>query len=412
MTEIWSAMNERPSSGAPEALAAPWLFASILDPISPAEFCVEHWGRRPLRIERGRPNFYRGLISLEELERYFSVDQLLTRQIVRLRARDYETFVHPETRGAIYEQLAAGRSLQVRKMESFVDPAAPVIALLRDMEQVLQHPKESLGCYVTPARGEGLGPHHDETEIFTLQISGAKRWRLFHRLNTDQPGIHRREDLGEPSLEIVLRAGELLYLPRGFVHEVVSEPEPSFSLTIVFQPLLWRSLLEALFEKLGSVDAFIEELPAGELLAEQAPEALSAAFEERLGAIRRELEALSIDQFMDGLAARQMAKMTPPPGEYLEGLLRSSELGLDTMLERRNGTCARVTIAGDKLTLMLPGGDGLTASARAEPALRAILAFERPFRVDEIPNSLSPAAKVSLAKKLVGCGLLEVRAIS
>ncbi len=62
--------------------------------------------------------------------------------------------------------------------------------------------------------------------MFILQIEGKKRWRLYEPRNKQEelprfssPNFDQSE-IGEPCLDVVLEAGDLLYLPRGTIHQV------------------------------------------------------------------------------------------------------------------------------------------------------------------------------------------------
>jgi ribosomal protein L16 Arg81 hydroxylase len=33
--------------------------------------------------------------------------------------------------------------------------------------------------YITPGGSQGLSPHHDDVEVFILQLEGEKHWRLY-----------------------------------------------------------------------------------------------------------------------------------------------------------------------------------------------------------------------------------------
>src|SRR5262249_45624024 len=159
--------------------------ASLLAPVSFECFSDVHWGRKPLHIARETNGFYDGLINLADLERYFSLGELFRRHSVQAVSRRWGGGEGPpQTLGDINDRLLHGDSLRLRRMECFLDPSAPIVALAREMESTLQHPLSSLSCYITPVGAAGLGPHHDETEIFTLQIEGTKRWQLFHRVGS------------------------------------------------------------------------------------------------------------------------------------------------------------------------------------------------------------------------------------
>ena len=77
---------------------------------------------------------------------------------------------------------------------------------------------------------QGFAPHFDDVEVFILQIEGKKRWRLYEPRNKQEelprfssPNFDQSE-IGEPCLDVVLEAGDLLYLPRGTIHQVTCFP--------------------------------------------------------------------------------------------------------------------------------------------------------------------------------------------
>jgi ribosomal protein L16 Arg81 hydroxylase len=79
----------------------------------------------------------------------------------------------------------------------------------------------------------GIGDHWDDHDVFVLQISGRKNWRV-------HPATHASplpdDVFGEPPEEYAhdwtLAPGSVLYLPRGWWHRVTPVGEPSLHLTI------------------------------------------------------------------------------------------------------------------------------------------------------------------------------------
>lgn len=392
----------------PEALLGPpWSFASLIHPITPEVFFSDYWGRRPLHIARGAEAFFSRLITLGELERYLSTDELYERGTVTTPRRTAgPPAPPPSSTSQVYQRLLGGSSLRIRRMECLLDPSAPVLELLRSMEGALQHPKDSLSCYVAPPNAVGLGPHQDRTEIFTLQISGRKRWRLYHRVDSDRSIIHRREQLSDPTDDFVLEPGDVFYLPRGLIHEVTNEV-PSFSLTIVFDPIKWSALLDLIVERLARQSEFIAPMPAGALLDGDDGESLSRGLTERIQLIRNALDEIDVEALRDHAAARHIARMTMPPGSHIEALFQLDQITPETVLEKRPGVAWHVARKKDAVVLTLPGGYTLDASADAEPVLRSVLGRDRRFRVAEIHDSLDEATQLALARELVGCGLLR-----
>lgn len=129
-----------------------------------------------------------------------------------------------------------------------------------------------VGCssYLTPAATQGFPPHYDDVEIFVLQLEGRKRWRLYHRPDEGTAPSPRvttefsQAALGEPFRELVLEAGDVMYFPRGVVHQAVADPTaPSLHLTFsTYQRHTWRDLLALALAHDTSATAALSALAA------------------------------------------------------------------------------------------------------------------------------------------------------
>jgi bifunctional lysine-specific demethylase and histidyl-hydroxylase NO66 len=96
-------------------------------------------------------------------------------------------------------------------------------------------------AYLTPPlASQGFAPHYDDIEAFCLQLQGHKRWKVyepFHkaeRLPRVSSGDYTEDDLQKNNanmvLDIVLSPGDVLYMPRGWIHQACTLP-PSSSLS-------------------------------------------------------------------------------------------------------------------------------------------------------------------------------------
>ena len=89
--------------------------------------------------------------------------------------------------------------------------------------------------YYTPRGSQGFAVHHDTHDVLVLQVAGEKRWLLYDPL-LELPLKHQRYskslgDEGEPTDDLVLRAGDTLYLPRGWLHQAETSDTDSLHLT-------------------------------------------------------------------------------------------------------------------------------------------------------------------------------------
>lgn len=79
--------------------------------------------------------------------------------------------------------------------------------------------------YLTPAGTQGFAPHYDDIEAFALQLEGKKRWRVYKPINEHEtlPSYSSRnfdqDEIGDAILDVILEAGDLLYFPRGWIHQ-------------------------------------------------------------------------------------------------------------------------------------------------------------------------------------------------
>jgi ribosomal protein L16 Arg81 hydroxylase len=112
---------------------------------------------------------------------------------------------------------------------------APVAALAAEFTRLVGQPV-ACNAFVSSAAVPGLPPHRDATDVFVYQLAGRKRWTLYartgwalytHTTGWDAPGPAPEplDTAVAPDAaaidEFVLTPGDVLYLPRGFGHQVV-----------------------------------------------------------------------------------------------------------------------------------------------------------------------------------------------
>lgn len=96
-----------------------------------------------------------------------------------------------------------------------------------------------LNTYWTPANSQGFAPHYDDVDVFLLQMEGEKNWLLYDPpeevdyLSRHSSEDYLPEDFPKPKYSITLKAGDVLYLPRGMVHQGHTSPS-THSLHITF----------------------------------------------------------------------------------------------------------------------------------------------------------------------------------
>uniref|UniRef100_H2YR66 Bifunctional lysine-specific demethylase and histidyl-hydroxylase n=1 Tax=Ciona savignyi TaxID=51511 RepID=H2YR66_CIOSA len=81
--------------------------------------------------------------------------------------------------------------------------------------------------YMTPDGAQGLAPHHDDVEVFILQLEGTKAWKLYSPVK--HLARQSSEDFDENEVKdltlldtILMKPGDVLYFPRGTIHQAKS----------------------------------------------------------------------------------------------------------------------------------------------------------------------------------------------
>ena len=115
-----------------------------------------------------------------------------------------------------------------------------------------------INLYLTPPGKAGFAPHFDITDVLILQCLGTKTWRIFddysHRIDLPlmdtnwDPDRYKPTSMPDP---ITLSPGDVLYLPRGVMHEAFCKKRASMHLTISLSSLTIADLITRELQRIG-----------------------------------------------------------------------------------------------------------------------------------------------------------------
>ena len=270
----------------------------------------------------------------------------------------------------------------------------PLAVFCRLLEAALEQPVQA-NAYYTPHGSQGFAVHHDTHDVLVLQIAGEKRWRIYEPL-LELPLKHQRYapglgEHGDPAEELTLRAGDTLYLPRGWLHDAETSDTDSLHLTL---GITQYTRLDAIRDALGACE---DDVSLRRNVAGQDGDGL-------LDALGEQLDAESIEwrrrrAFLDS--------RRPIREDGLTQLAALGELGPETVLERRETVIADLEGASDGLALLFEGKE-IRFPAHAAPELEACFELDEPFRVADLPGELDVAGRLVLVRRLVREGFLRI----
>jgi ribosomal protein L16 Arg81 hydroxylase len=374
--------------------------ARALAPVEPERFLAEYWETKPLVVQRSEPGRYDDLLSTEDVERLVTSPGLRHPGFRLVRADGTpavssftETipwrpngFTGAANVPRVVEEWERGTTIVLQGLHHTWPPLA---AYCRSLEASLEQTAQA-NAYYTPRGSQGLAVHHDTHDVFVLQVSGEKRWLVYDPV-WELPLKHQRYTkemggVGEPVLDLVLQAGDTLYLPRGWMHEALTSDSDSLHLTVGVNVYSW-------------IDAFKAAL------AECEDE---AAFRRSPGGAADELvELLAARLSPEDVERRRLEKFVESRRPVLDGQLAElralESLTLDTPLVRR-----ATVIAELEGTTLRYEGKHVEFPEHLRDDLDFVVRAEERFTARDLPGTLDDEGRLVLVRRLVREGFLRL----
>lgn len=345
-------MSERAQARSP--------LVALLGPASVAEFAAEVWSR-DLLMRRARDG-----ADLTQLFSLDDADELLGSRALRtpfLRiAKDgvvaaSSTFTRSGGVGAtVADQVDAERVASLLVDGSTVvfqglHRAWPTVQqFTTELAVELGHPVQANG-YLTPPSARGFAAHYDTHDVFVVQLAGNKHWTVHPPAVDVDAGLaewtqHRAEVEAAaevaPAFDGALSPGDVLYLPRGWIHSAQAGEQMSLHLTLGIHPYTERDVLDELIAEAVAGLRLNGSLPLGFDIAD--PDALSSTIHEVRTALSDALYRTKDDDVAERLSRRRGRDMRAAPIRPVAqaDAVASLDGGRPTAIILRSGIAPRV----------------------------------------------------------------------
>jgi ribosomal protein L16 Arg81 hydroxylase len=245
------------SSRAADREIVSWLLA----PLTLDDFRESYYERAPLHIARADSAYYDRYFTLREFERIMCGSEIRTTdvkvvrdgtparvdsfaKVKKMRSGEQKErvgeLVEPDRLSAL---LAGGCSLVLDGAQRF---SPSLGSLCRELEMFLRH-SVNPNVYFTPADAQGFSVHYDTHDTVIIQVAGTKHWRIYnapYELPLDDQYFDKKlHPVGDVQLDITVHPGDLLYIPRGVLHEARATDEVSLHVTLGLYPRRWVQVL-------------------------------------------------------------------------------------------------------------------------------------------------------------------------
>lgn len=233
------------------------IFTWLIQPYDLKDFFEQKWEKLPLIIKRNKPDYYSWLISCEEINKALRKDTFFFTKNIDITSYSPETGVrethNPPGRAnapLVWDYYANGCSVRLLNPQTYFKKIHQLTTTLQEFFECFV----GANLYLTPPGTQGFAPHYDDIEAFVIQIEGEKLWKVYaprtpaEVLPRFSSGNFTEADIGTPILEILLKAGDMLYFPRGFIHQgTAQEHTHSLHITLsMYQKNSWADLFETL----------------------------------------------------------------------------------------------------------------------------------------------------------------------
>ena len=284
--------NPSSLASAPVAAAHPQPDAptAMLGGLSPAQFMRRHWQKKPLLIRNALPGF-KPFLTRQQLFA-MAADEAVESRLIVHQAKGWTLKHGPLARTALPPIKQPRWTLLVQGVDLHVNAAHELLQRFRFV------PDARLDDLMISwaSDGGGVGPHFDSYDVFLLQASGQRHWRIGRQKDlTLEEGVPLKILSNfEPEEEHLLNPGDMLYLPPRWAHDGVAVGDDCMTYSVGFRVPQRGGLAGELLQRMADdfEDATLYRDPAQPATA--TPAAMPPA-----------LEAFAVDALQRLLAERQ-----------------------------------------------------------------------------------------------------------
>jgi len=387
-------------------------FEWLLSPIDPSVFLAEKWERQHCIINKDAPHFFDDLITLTDLDFILTSREL---HLSECRMVQEGSIVDPSSYAVNLRRHVPKVDIG-KVMTLFADGATIILDGLNRCHAPLGHLCNQLesetgfrfqvNSYLTPKRAKGFRRHYDDHDVFVLQVSGRKKWRIFNA--PVQLPMHRHHDhnidLSVLPLqqEFDLTSGNAVYIPRGLVHEAEGLGEDSFHLTLGVTSETWADVLTTAVELASNTDIGFRKY-----VHNHVPPNRRHATEYRRTyshLLNQLMTVIDVSHVFDELNKRYIARQRPLLDGQLGQLVRLDSLILSSEILIRPSVVHCIRRERERVVLEF-SGKVLEMPAFVEPCLRSI-PVGQVFRALDLDNSIDDEGKLALLRRLIKEGFI------
>lgn len=374
------------------------LFA-LLAPIGREEFFKDYWEKTPFVIRRRAESSVRRVLDVADIDRVVGSSALRPTDL--RAAKDHSTLGMAELfpdgvadKQAVLDAFRRGYSLIFDQIDRHLPPLADA---LYAWETVLGLQVRA-NAFLTPRASAGFHRHYDTHDVIVVQVHGRKTWDV---CNSPLPLPHEEQQRqssrwardAELIARIEMAPGDLLYLPRGFVHAASADDTDSLHISVSIRNLALRDVCHAAMRELFEVSPLWRKgVIPGRTSAESLQVLLRSLPDDvDLSAALGQIRALFLNN-------------RRKPENRLRRLQADAEITTDTRLRIKNAASMHRQLMNDAIRLVADGRSARFEGNDADVVAYACAAGE--FRVGDLPCA-DVVGQIAIARRMHVTGIVD-----
>ena len=225
-------------------------FADLLHPVTPEEFFAEYHDKKPLHIP-GTSDKFASVMSWRTLNDLLNMTSVWSGTSLHLMLDTKTVSASDYCRPAIDRNNVQSMQPDAARITALLRQGASLIANdvdalspgLRSVAEALESAlgaKAQANAYCSWRQRQAFDSHFDTHDVYAIHLEGEKVWQVY-RTRADKPIAHPRfkqfgqahheRAKGKVLMQVKMRPGDLLYLPRGQYHDALASESNALHVT-------------------------------------------------------------------------------------------------------------------------------------------------------------------------------------
>jgi ribosomal protein L16 Arg81 hydroxylase len=386
-------------------------FSEFLTPIDNELFFQKYWEKKFLHISYKDKFKNIKTCTIDEIDSYFTSKNILPENIriiqngTKVSLTEYSdkvtllngTIIDKVNVPKVYSKYNSGATLIINAAQDLFENLS---SLCRSFEGFFKFPFQA-NIYITPPNSQGFIKHYDTHDIFLIQIKGPKTWCLYESKIKLATYLEPNGDKHTKLLDIEINTGDVLYLPRGIVHEAFSEEKSTIHVNLVPKQIFGYNLIEKLAKQAEGEDVFFRKSIPNSFSTELEVKTYVLQFKQKLTELlnKNKIESL-LKTETENFTINQNINVK---GRFIDAI-NLENLKLDSKVKQREGI--------EFLEKKVPGYSiinyGINSIKIPDFIEKSIFLNKKSFEVDQIQGLISKTGKLELVKEFIKEGFLEI----